>query len=139
MKFVKITGGIVAIAIIAFFAWNSFAGPLKIRRDMHTFAASLEGCEAFTRAIKAPLGGPPLQHVIDGLHNGRCRVQMDTLGPHELRCEFAVADLPAIAQGFADNADSLGIFGGMDVRISTSNPDPLTRALNSEACETVRK
>ena len=62
---------------------------------------------------------------------------MDTLGPYELRCDFAAEDLRDIAQGFADNADRLGLFGGMEIRISTSDPDKLTQALNSPACETI--
>ena len=138
MKAVKIIVAVIVVAVIGFFAWNYSAGPLKVRRDMHAFADSLERCEPFARSIKAP-GGPALQHTIEPLDDGRCRLRMDTLGPHELRCDFAAGDLRDIAQGFADNADSLGIFGGMEIRISTSNPDKLTQALNSDACETISK
>lgn len=138
MKIIKPLIALVVVAIVAFFAWNYFAGPLKMRRDMHAFADSVARCEPFSQAIESPVdGGGRLHRSVEGLRDGRCHVRMETLGPHVLRCAFAPEDLPAIGQGFAELARQVGVFGGMRFQYSSSDPDPLARALNSDACETV--
>lgn len=126
---------VTAFAVVAFFAWNILAGPLKYKRDINAFAASLGKCMNFSRAIRMPVGGPKLDYAVEGLRNNRCSVRIETLGPHVLHCAFPAEAVPGIAQAFADAAENVGIFGATDIRISTSNPDPLTRALNSDSCE----
>lgn len=136
MKIAKIGTSVLVVAVIAFFAWNYFAGPLKHRRDMQSFADSVARCEKSTHDIWMSVGGYSLEYAVDGPMAGRCGVRLGTPGPHVVRCAFLHEDLPKIAQGFADMADAVGIFGGYSARISTSNPDPLTQALNSDACVT---
>lgn len=136
MKIAKIIASVLVVAVIAFFAWNYFAGPMKHRRDMHSFADSVARCETSTHDIWMSVGGQTLEYAVEGMKDGRCGIRLQTHGPHVVRCAFRNEDLPKIAQGFADLADAVGIFGGYSVRISTSNPDPLTQALNSDACVT---
>ena len=136
MKAAKIGISIVAFVVIAFFVWNYLAGPLKHRRDIQSFADSVDQCKTSTHDIFMSVSGQTLQYTIDGPNGDRCGVRMETPGPHVIRCEFETGDLPKIAQAFADTADAIGIFGGVTVQVSTSNPDPLTQALNSDACTT---
>ncbi len=137
MKYLKVSLVVVCIAVAAWLTWNYLDGPLKVKRDMHAFAASLEQCETFSRDLKTIARGVTVNYAIDGIREDRCHVRMETLGPHVLNCAFAVEDLPVIAQGFHANADALDMFGGMTFKYSSSDPDPLTRALNSDACESV--
>ena len=136
MKIAKIITSFIVVAVIAFFTWNYLAGPLKHRRDMHSFADSVAQCETSTHDIWMSVSGQTLEYVVDGPMAGRCGVRLGTSGPDVIRCAFPNEDLPNIAQGFVDMADAVGIFGGYSVQISTSNPDPLTEALNSDACVT---
>jgi hypothetical protein len=131
MKIAKGLVSVVVVAVVAFVAWNFLFGPLRYQRDVRAFAASLETCEPFSQPIAK------LQHTIDKLDDGRCTLRMATLGPHEIRCTLSAEDLPVIAQGFADLADRVDMFGGTELLISTSDPDPLTQMLNSDACATV--
>ena len=137
MKSLKILLVLIAAAVIGWLTWNYFAGPMSHKRDMRAFAASVEQCEPMEADIYMPISGLSMAHTVDGMSENRCHVRIETLGPHEIQCAFSVEDLPVIAQGFVDLADQVDIFGGADIRISTSNPDPLTQALNSEACATV--
>lgn len=136
MRIKKIGLSAIAFLVIAFFIWNYLAGPLKHRRDTRSFADSVGRCETSTHDIYMSVSGQTLEYAIDGLKDGRCGVRLETPGPHVIRCAFRTEDLLKIAQGFADTADDIGLFGGATVRISTSNPDPMTEALNSEACTT---
>lgn len=109
---------------------------MKHRRDIRSFADSVGHCEMSAHDIYMSVSGQTLVYAVDGLKDGRCGVRLETPGPHVIRCAFQTEDLPKIAQGFADTADDIGLFGGVTVRVSTSNPDPLTQALNSDACTT---
>lgn len=136
MKAAKvITSSFVAL-VIGFFVWSYFAGPLKHRRDMHAFADSVRQCEASTHDIWMSVSGQTLEYAVGGRHDGACSVRLETSGPHVVHCRFASEDLPKISQGFDDMADAIGLFGGYTVRISSSDPDPLTQALSSSACNT---
>ncbi|MDJ0759461.1 MAG: hypothetical protein QNJ19_08675 [Woeseiaceae bacterium] len=139
MKIVKPMASVVVIAVAGFFVWNYFAGPLKYRRDMQSFADLVENCEAGSLAINAGIGGGALEHTVEGRRDDRCAVRMDITGPYVIRCAFPVEQLSVLAQGFSDLGKAVGIFGGATIRISTSNPDPLTKALNSDACETIEE
>ena len=136
MKFVKIGLTVVVAAVAAFFIWNYLAGPLKMRRDMQAFADSLAQCETISQTVKVPRTDATIERSVDGLRDGRCYMRMETLGPHVMHCAFPEQDLPAMAQGFADMVDQIGIFGGFHYTYSSSNPDPLTEAMNSDACTT---
>lgn len=136
MKIAKILVSVVVIAVIVFFIWNYLAGPLKYRSDMRSFADSVAQCEAGTHDIWMSVSRQSLEYAVDGLADSRCVVRLGTPGPQFLRCAFRTEDLPKIAQGFAKMADDVGIFGGVNLQVSTSNPDPLTEALNSDACTT---
>ncbi len=136
MKSAKIVISVVVFVVIAFFIWNYLAGPLKHRRDIRSFADSVNDCETSTHDIFMSVSGQTLEYTVDGMNDGLCGVRLGTPGPHVIRCAFQTEDLPKIAQAFADTADDIGLFGGVTVRVSTSNPDPLTQALNSDACTT---
>ena len=138
MTIAKWAISIIVLAVGGFFIWNYLAGPLKYQRDMHAFAENLATCETYSADIYMPLSGAALNHAIDGLQeDGSCHVRIEALGAHEVRCAFATSDLPELSRAFADFADALDMFGGTSFQISTSNPDPLSRALNSDACTTV--
>lgn len=130
---------VVAFLVVLFFVWNYFAGPLKYRRDINAFADHLVDCAATSHSIYMPISGATLEHAIDGLHGDKCHVRIETLGPHEIQCAFATGDLVGISNAFADLAQDVGVFGGTTLQVSTSNPDPLTEALNSDACETISR
>ena len=134
MKLLKILLTVVVSVIMIWLGWNYLAGPLKYRRSMQSFAASLEQCEPMAASIYMPISRQSAAHTIDGPSEGRCKVRIETLGPEELRCQFPLEDLPAIAAAFVDSANKLDLFGNTSLEVSTSNPDPLARALNSEAC-----
>ncbi|MDJ0699184.1 MAG: hypothetical protein QNJ07_04960 [Woeseiaceae bacterium] len=136
MKTAKIGISIIVFVVIAFFVWNYLAGPLKHRRDIHSFADSVGDCATSKHDIWMSVSGQTLKYTVNGMNDGRCGVRLETPGPHVIRCAFRTEDLPKIAQGFAGTADDIGILGGVTVRVSTSNPDPLTQALNSDACTT---
>lgn len=136
MKAAKIIVSTIVVLVIGFFVWNYFAGPMKHRRDMHAFADSIRQCEASTHDIWMSVSGQTLEYTVDGQHDGLCGVRLETSGPHVVHCRFEPEDLPKISQAFDDMADSIGLFGGYTVRISTSDPDPLSQALNSSACNT---
>lgn len=136
MKLFKILFAVVVVAVIAFFTWNYFAGPLKYKRDMQAFAGSVEQCEVFSQPIYMSVAGTSLVHAVDGPSEDNCLVRMETHGPHEIHCAFPKADLPGIARGFRDMADAVDMFGGYSFQYSSSDPDPLTSALNSDACTT---
>lgn len=136
MKVTKVIFAVAVVGVFAWLAWNYFAGPLRHQREMHAFADKLEGCEVFSEPVFTYVSKSSLEYRIDGPENGRCAVRMETAGPHEIRCAFALADLPVIANGFRDLADSVDMFGGYTYQFDSSNPDPLTKALNSNACET---
>lgn len=136
MKAAKSIASTIALLVIGFLFWNYFAGPLKHRRDMHAFADSVSRCEASTHDIWMSVTGQTLVYAVDGQQDGLCNVRLETSGPHVVHCEFPPEDLARISQGFDDMADNIGLFGGYTVRISTSDPDPLSQALNSSACNT---
>ena len=136
MKAIKILASIVIVAVAAFFTWNYFAGPLKYKRDMHAFADSVEQCASFSQPVLMFGAGVSLVHAVDGPRDGKCIVRMETHGPAEIECAFAMQDLATIAKGFGDLADSVDMFGGYTFHYDSNNPDPLTRALNSDSCTT---
>ena len=139
MKSLKVLLVLIVVAVIGWLTWNYLAGPMKHQRDMQAFAASVEQCEPIVAEIYMPISGLSMAHTVDGMRDNRCQVRIETLGNHEIQCAFPVEDLPVIAQGFVDLANQVDIFGGTEFRVSTSDPDPLTQALNSEACVTVAK
>lgn len=135
MKTFKIGLSLVVAAALAWLAWNYFAGPLRYKREMHAFADSLEVCEAFSETVFMYLGNQSLLHTVEGASEQKCGMRMETPGPDVVSCSFALSDLPAIAQGFRDLANSVDMFGAYTYQYDSSDPDPLTQALNSEACE----
>lgn len=139
MKIVKPLVLVVVAVATVFFTWNYFAGPLKYRRDMQSFADLIENCEPGSLPIKSVIGGMVLDHSVGGRRNGGCEVTIETIGPHVMHCTFPVEQLAMLAKGFSDMGQAVGIFGGTSLRVSTSNPDPFTDALNSDACETRAK
>ncbi len=137
MKILKLAVAAIVLAIAAFFLWNSMLGPLKYKRDMHGFAGSLGECAPSIWPVRMFQTGMTQDHIVDGLSDGKCNVRIETMGPHVLHCAFDEKSLPEVSRGFADLADQVSMFGGYTVQISTSNPDPLTEALNSDACANV--
>ena len=135
MKIAKVFVVVVTVAVAAFFVWNYLAGPLKYRRDMQTFADLVENCDSGSLPIRSVIGGMVAEHTVVGRRDGRCALRIETMGPHVLHCSFPSDQLGVLAKGFSDMGQAVGIFGGTNIRISTSNPDPLTEALNSDACE----
>ena len=137
MKIVKTLVVVVTVAVAVFFVWNYLAGPLKYRRDMQSFADNVASCEPGTTAIKSIRGGLVLDHTVEGRRGERCHVRIEAIGNHVVQCAFPTDQLDILAKGFENMAQEVGIFGGTNLRVSTSNPDPLTEALNSDACETI--
>lgn len=139
MKLVKILLSLIIVIVMGWLSWNYFAGPLRYQREMHAFADALEACEAFSAPVFMYVGGQSLQHSVDGAENGKCGMRMQTPGPIDVHCAFAIDQLPLMAQGFRNLADAVDIFGDYEFRYDSSNPDPLTEALNSDACEHVSR
>ena len=139
MKVAKILVSLITVAVIGWLSWNYFAGPLRYQREMHAFASALETCEVFSEPVFMYVGNQSLQHTVDGAANGKCGMRMQTPGPVDVHCSFAIDQLPIVAQGFRDLADAVDIFGGYEFRYDSNNPDPLTAALNSDACEHVSR
>ena len=139
MKVIKILVSLVIAAAVGWLAWNYFAGPLRYQRDMHAFADALESCEVFSEPVFMYVGGQNLQHTVNGAADGKCGMRMQTPGPIDVQCSFAIDQLPIMAQGFRDLADAVDMFGGYQFHYDSNNPDPLTEALNSDACENISR
>ncbi|MFQ6546328.1 hypothetical protein AADZ90_000115 [Aestuariibius sp. 2305UL40-4] len=45
-----------------------------------------------------------------------------------------MAEIPAAAEAFATQRENIGLWGGMTIRFSTTDPDPRTAIMNSPAC-----
>lgn len=138
-KVIVTTVAIVVLLIVGFFAWNVTAGPLKSRADMNAFADSLEQCRPFVRDMVMLPGVPNLEYAVTGPKKGRCEVRMETHGPHVIHCAFDESALPVLAQEFRRLGDAVGVFGGVTFQYSSNDPDPLTQALNSDACDSVEE
>ncbi len=136
MKIAKILVTVVIIAVLGWLTWNYFHGPLRYKREMNAFADSVEVCEAVSISVFMFMGKQSLVHAVEGAADGRCKIHMETAGPHVVDCAFPVDTLPTMAQGFRDQADSVDIFGGFSFKYDSSNPDDLTAAMNSDICET---
>ncbi len=77
-----------------------------------------------------------LNHAVDGRRGHLCDIRIETLGPHVIHRAFPNDQLGVLAKVFSDMGQAVGIFGGTSLKVSTSTPDPLTLALNSDSCET---
>lgn len=82
------------------------------------------------------VAGESYLHTVAAASDERCDMTMESYGPQLTTCSFATDELPELAQGFRDLADAVDMFGGYTFEYDSSNPDPLTAALNSEACKT---
>ena len=135
MKVVQVLMTIALLAVIGFFAWSYLAGPLKERRDTRAFGQNLTSCTPYTQRLRKLSRDDNRTHDIDGEIDGKCLVRFASLGADRIHCAFAPDVLEEIGVAYAESADDIGLFGGMRVHYSSSNPDPFTRALNSDACD----
>ena len=134
MKVVKLLMAGIVLIVVGFFAWNYLAGPLKERRDTRAFGQNLLTCTPYSQPLRKLSRDDNRTHDIVGEVGGLCSVRFATLGPEKIQCEFAPDMLDEIGTAYIASADDIGLTGGMNMRYSSSNPDPLTRALNSGAC-----
>lgn len=135
MKVVKLLTTVAVLVVVGFFVWNYLAGPLKERRETRTFGQSLTTCTPYSQRLRKLNRDDHRTHDIDGEVDGTCMVRFATLGPDKIVCAFAPDMLEEIGTAYTASADDIGLFGGTRFQYSSSNPDPLTRALNSGACK----
>ena len=78
-----------------------------------------------------------MRRAVHGAEGEDCRIDLDAPGPQKIECSVPGADLPGVADALVAQGDAVNLFGNADLRVSTSDPDPLAQLLNSEACQVV--
>ncbi len=126
---------LMAIAAVGVAAYvYQFGGP-RVKRDLAAFAGPVTSCTPFDQDYYVPMARITMNRTVVGPEDDLCRVTFDTMGPQKLDCAFAAEDLPGLAEALVAQGDQVDIFGYADLHVSTSDPDPLTRMMNSDACE----
>ncbi len=127
---------LVVILAIGWLGWNWQFGPMRWKRDIRTFADVISTCTPYDQTYLNALTGDPMDQSVVGETDGLCEVRMATLGPEVLVCKLDAETRPVFAEGFGAQADNISFFGSIKFRYSSSDPDPLTQIMNSEACVT---
>jgi hypothetical protein len=137
MIWIKRLGVVLLLAVIGFLVWSWQAGPMRVKRDISGFAEMMQSCTDFSQDFKDPFSGQTMNRAISGLDGDTCGITMQTYSPQSLHCEFAKEDMPELARAFGMRAENIGFFGGMQMSLSTENPDALQQAMNSPACKLI--
>ena len=137
MKFLKALLVILVLAVVAFFVWNWFFGPLKAKRQAVQFAEAMQGCTPIDQTLTALTGGQTLTRAVKGPADGNCRFEIQALSPDPMFmvCEVPLDQMPALAESFRKQNANIGLFGITRVQIDISSDDPLQTAMNSDACQ----
>lgn len=109
-------------------------GAWRVKRDLAVFSEHVITCTPFDQHYYAPMIGDTMNRSVVGPRGDLCQITFDALGAQEIDCAVAETALPELAEALLDQGRSVDIFGYADLRISTSNPDPLTRLMNGDAC-----
>ena len=136
MRILKALLVIVVLAIIAFFVWNWFFGPLKAKRQYAQYSEAMASCTPLEQTVTAMLNGLTLTRSVKGPSGDTCKIEMQTLAPFPqfLVCDLPLAQMPEIAKSFLKQNDNIGLFGTTRVHIDISSDDPWQAAMNSPAC-----
>ena len=124
---------LLAVAVAAAAYVYLYGGP-RVKCELAAFAEQIAGCTPFEQAYYVPMSGGTMKRTVHGPTGETCRVSFATLGPQTLDCAFDTADLPDLARALVAQGEAVDAYGYADLRVSTSDPDPLTRLMNSDAC-----
>ncbi|KMW58552.1 hypothetical protein AIOL_003529 [Candidatus Rhodobacter oscarellae] len=129
---------LAAFVIVAGFAPSGFAyffGGVQTKLEYRSFAKHLETCAPLHQDLHDLFRtGMSVDREIYGAADGACRIRIGAYDGNDLLCSFAMGQAPRLAEAFRDQAKMIGLFGGYEMRISTSDPDPLTQLYNSPQC-----
>ncbi len=128
---------LLILAAAGFLTWSWLVGPIRMKRDISSFAKMMGSCTDFSQDFTDPFSGKFMNRAIAGPEGDTCKLTMQTNSPLSLQCEFAKEDMPELARAFAMRAGNISFFGGMQIHMSTENPDALQRAMNSPACKLI--
>lgn len=137
MKILKALLVIVVLAVVAFFVWNWFFGPLKAKRQGAQFADAMESCTPVDQTLTALTGGQTLTRAVKGRKDGNCRFEIQALSPNPMFmvCEVPLDQMPALAESFRKQNANIGLFGITRMQIDTESEDPMQTVMNSDACQ----
>ena len=137
MKWIKRLVVLLLLVVAGFLAWSWTVGPIRMKRDISNFAKMMDSCTDFSQDFKDPFTGKFMSRSVSGSQGDTCKLTIQTYSPMSLQCEFAKEDMPELARAFAMRAHNISFFGGMQMQMSTENPDALQQAMNSPACKLI--
>ncbi len=141
MRIAKVLLIVVLIAVIAFFGWNWFFGPLKAKRQFAEFAEAMSTCTPLDQTITAMMRGRTLTRSVKGPDDTTCGIEMQTPAPlpEFLVCNLPLDQIPVLAASFLRQNDNIGLFGITGVQIDINSDEPMQVAMNGPACRVERR
>ena len=132
---------VVLIAVIGFFGWNWFFGPLKAKRQLAEFTEAMSTCAPLNQTLTALTGGLTLSRSVKGPDGENCGIEMQTPAPFPefLVCNLPLDQMPVLAADYLRQNDNIGLFGITGMQIDTSSNNPMQAAMNSAACKVERR
>lgn len=132
---------VVLIAVIGFFGWNWFFGPLKAKRQFAQYAEAMSTCTPTEQTVTAMMRGLTITRAVLGPDGDTCGIEMQTLAPFPefLVCDLPLDQMPVLAADFLRQNDNIGLFGITGVQIDIGSDDPMQVAMNSPACRIERR
>lgn len=141
MRILKLILAAVLVGVIGFLVWNWFFGPLKAKRQFAAYTEAMATCTPLEQTVTALTRGLTLHRSVKGPDGDTCGIEMQTPAPFPefLVCDLPLDQMPQLAASYLKQNDDIGLFGITGVQIDINSDDPMSVAMNSEACRIERR
>ncbi len=124
---------VVAIAISGY-GWQ-FGGP-RVKREAEAYARAVDTCTPFEQDYYVPIGRTTLTRAVEGPDGSVCAIMMASVGAADaIRCRLDDAQRQVLSAWLRETAAATDFFASrVTISYSSTDPDPMTVLLNSDAC-----